>query len=171
MNGTDMLIDFAQRPGQALGFFADRLDATVLNSHPAGQDNSPAWLLWHAARQWDMQLSDLSGREQVWSSQGFAKRSELAGASDRMGFGDTPEQARAIRVDDAAVLVELLAAVADATEDYVRSLSDTDLDDVVDRDWDPPVTRGQRLVSIINDASEHVAQAAYVVGMDRSQLS
>jgi len=34
----------------------------------------------------------------------------------------------------------------------------------VDQSWDPPVTCGVRLISIIDDAAQHVGQAAYVVG-------
>jgi hypothetical protein len=35
----------------------------------------------------------------------------------------------------------------------------------VDRRWDPPVTLGVRLVSILGDDLEHVGQAAYVRGI------
>jgi hypothetical protein len=36
---------------------------------------------------------------------------------------------------------------------------------VVDRRWDPPVTLGVRLVSVVNDCAQHVGQAAYVRGL------
>ena len=36
-----------------------------------------------------------------------------------------------------------------------------DLVGVVDRSWDPPVTLGVRLVSILDDGTQHVGQAAY----------
>jgi hypothetical protein len=49
--------------------------------------------------------------------------------------------------------------------DYVAQLSPTDLDDIVDVRWDPPVTRGVRIVSTIDDAVAHVAQAAYLRGL------
>ena len=39
------------------------------------------------------------------------------------------------------------------------------LDRVVDESWDPPVTLGVRLVSILNDDTQHVGQAAYVRGL------
>jgi hypothetical protein len=48
---------------------------------------------------------------------------------------------------------------------FVRSLSDSDLDRVVDRSWDPPVTVAIRLVSVIADDLQHVGQAAYVRGI------
>ena len=45
----------------------------------------------------------------------------------------------------------------------LRSTPD-DLDRVVDRRWDPPVTLGVRLVSIADDSLQHAGQAAYVRG-------
>jgi hypothetical protein len=51
------------------------------------------------------------------------------------------------------------------TLDYLAGLSAEDLDRVVDERWDPPVTLGVRLVSVVNDATQHVGQAAYVRGL------
>ena len=50
-------------------------------------------------------------------------------------------------------------------DDHLGTLTVADLDDVIDEEWDPPVTRGARLVSIVDDAIQHLAQAAYVLGM------
>ena len=47
----------------------------------------------------------------------------------------------------------------------LEGLSATDLDRVVDKRWDPPVTMGVRLVSIADDCLQHVGQAAYVRGL------
>ena len=47
----------------------------------------------------------------------------------------------------------------------LRTLSPADLDRVVDRNWDPPVTLGVRLISIVDDCVQHVGQAAYVRGL------
>ena len=60
-----------------------------------------------------------------------------------------------------------LQAATDALVAYLRTLSDEDLDDVIDTSWDPPVTRGVRIASMIDDAAQHIGQAAYVVGMPR----
>ena len=40
-----------------------------------------------------------------------------------------------------------------------------DLERVVDDRWDPPVTLGVRLVSVLSDDLQHVGQAAYVRGL------
>jgi len=36
---------------------------------------------------------------------------------------------------------------------------------VIDTSWTPHVTRGVRLVSMIDDAAQHVGQAAYAAGI------
>ena len=47
----------------------------------------------------------------------------------------------------------------------MKTLSGDDLDRVVDRRWDPPVTLGVRLVSVVGDDLQHVGQAAFVRGL------
>ena len=54
-----------------------------------------------------------------------------------------------------------------ATCDYVRGLTDSDLDRVVDDNWDPPVTLAVRLVSVLSDDLQHVGQAAYLLGLSK----
>ena len=60
-------------------------------------------------------------------------------------------------------------AVHERTIDYLRSLTAEDLDRIVDRRWDPPVTLGVRLVSTLADCLQHVGQAAYVKGLGCAQ--
>jgi hypothetical protein len=48
---------------------------------------------------------------------------------------------------------------------YVDGLTDADLDRVVDRRWDPPVTLGVRLVSVADDDLQHAGQAAFARGV------
>jgi hypothetical protein len=62
-------------------------------------------------------------------------------------------------------LVEYFDAVHAQTQEFVATLSAEDLDRVVDTRWDPPITLGVRLVSVIADDLQHIGQAAYVRGM------
>jgi hypothetical protein len=39
----------------------------------------------------------------------------------------------------------------------------------VDTSWDPPVTLGVRLISVISDDLQHVGQAAYLRGLLAAQ--
>ncbi|PNE16494.1 hypothetical protein B1H26_24895 [Amycolatopsis sp. BJA-103] len=47
----------------------------------------------------------------------------------------------------------------------VACLGEADLDRIVDDAWDPPVTLGVRLVSVLSDDLQHAGQAAYVRGL------
>ena len=63
------------------------------------------------------------------------------------------------------VLIGYLNAVEARTRSLLEGVKADDLDRVVDRRWDPPVTMGVRLVSIADDCLEHIGQAAYVRGL------
>ncbi|WP_029089484.1 mycothiol transferase [Brevibacterium album] len=164
MDARDVLIEAAGRPAEAARALRGSLARGALNVHPANHPNSPAWLLWHSGRELDSQLSELTGASEVWTGRAFSERSGLGALGESIGLGHTGEQARAIAVDDPDVLLDYLTAVTEELCAYVRTLREADLDTVIDESWDPPVTRGVRLVSMIDDAVQHVGQAAYAAG-------
>ena len=165
MDALDILRDLTSRPRTAAAALAGQLNPVSLNARPGGHDNSVAWLLWHTGREIDAQLADLTGGEQVWTAHGFDARFALGELGDTVGYGHTPAEARRIVVEDGPGLLAYIDAALAALEHYLGTLSQEDLADVVDEQWDPPVTRGARLVSILDDAAQHIAQAAYVLGM------
>lgn len=165
MNSTDILLDLASRPGQALRALASSLTPELLNAHPGDHDNSIAWLLWHTGREIDVQLSMLSGEDEVWTAQDFKTQFDLGELGDGVGYKHSPEDARAIIVSDAQLLIKYVNAALSALIAYIKTLSEDDLSEVIDTSWEPAVTRGARLVSIVDDAAQHVAQAAYIAGM------
>jgi uncharacterized damage-inducible protein DinB len=71
----------------------------------------------------------------------------------------------AVRIASPDLVLEYGAAVHEQTVRFLQGLSDEDLDRVVDTRWDPPVTLGVRLVSVLSDDLQHVGQAAYVRGL------
>lgn len=164
MDATAVLINLARRPQEAAEMLRGKLGPELLNAHPH-HDNSIAWLLWHAAREIDVQLAALTGNESVWIAEGYAEKFGLDVEPGDLGYGHTPEQARAIVVRDGDLLIDHLSAVVEAQVAFIGSLSETDLARIIDEHWDPVVTLGVRLVSISADALEHVAQATYVAGM------
>ena len=164
MDAIDILKDLADRPRQAAEALRPALTPELLNAHPH-HDNSVAWLLWHAARELDEQLADLSGEEAVWTAQGFDRRFGLGLGPHEMGYGHTPDEARAITAEDPELLLEHLGAVVEAQLAYLDRIDATALAEIIDENWEPPVTRGSRIVSISVDAAEHVAQAAYITGI------
>ena len=100
----------------------------------------------------------------VWTAAGFASRFGLPFAPSDIGFGHSSDEVAAVRAD-ADLLSAYLSAVHAQTVAFIEGLEPEDLDQVVDTSWDPPVTLGVRLVSVVNDDSQHLGQAAYVRGL------
>lgn len=161
MNTKELFQDLAKRPVDAAKNLP-ALTAEQLNAHPGDHPNSVAWLLWHSGREVDVQLADLTSQPQLWED--YRTKFDLGEIGDSLGLGHTPEQAAQVRVDDQDLLVDYLEATLTALNDYAGKQSEAGLSEVIDDNWDPPVTRGARLISIIDDAIQHVGQAAYAAG-------
>lgn len=165
MDAIALLTDAAARcPGAAdavLGGISDE----ALHAMPEGRGNSIAWLVWHAARQMDYQLAELSAAPQVWETGEWGVRLGIDRDSTAIGFGDSLDEVAGLRVKDPGALRDYLGAVVAALTAHIGGLSSAQLDDVVDTRWDPPVLRGVRLVSMIDDAVAHLGQAAYARGL------
>ena len=143
------------------GIAAD-LDDETLHHRPGGTGNPVGWLLWHLARVQDDHVADLAGTEQVWER--WRERFGLPFAPDATGYGQSAADVGKVRTDGER-LAGYHADVHRATLDYLDTLTAEELDRVVDPDWDPPVTAGVRLVSVIGDALQHLGQAAYLRGL------
>jgi hypothetical protein len=82
-----------------------------------------------------------------------------------IGYGHTTEQVAAVPAHDPALLAQYHDAVVERTLAFLGRLEAEDLDRIVDRRWDPPVTMGARLVSVIGDDYQHAGQAHYLRGL------
>jgi Protein of unknown function (DUF664) len=133
---------------------------------PTGAANSIAWLIWHSARQQDLQLCDIAGTEQVWFRDGWVDRFGLDLPRNDSGFGHGPDEVGRVRAS-ADLLAGYYHGVHKVTLEYIASVTPDELSRIVDRRWNPPVTASARLVSIIGDSSQHLGQAAYVRGIVR----
>jgi hypothetical protein len=142
----------------------DGLTDDVAAFRPTENANSISWLIWHSARQHDLQLAAIADTEQVWFSGGWVDRFGLDLPRDAMGYGDGPDEVARVRAS-ADLLAGYYRAVHKVTLEYIASVTPEELDRVVDENWDPPVTAGVRLVSIIDDSAQHLGQAAYVRGI------
>ena len=164
MDAIEVFRDFAGRPAWAVDQLPE-LTSAQLNGHPAGHPNSVAWLLWHTGREIDVQLAALNDRPQVWEEEGFRGRLNLGEVGDSFGYGHEADEAAAIETGDQRMLQDYVKQTLRALIAYAESLEPAQWDEVIDHNWDPPVTRGVRLISIVDDATQHIAQAAYVAGM------
>jgi uncharacterized damage-inducible protein DinB len=127
--------------------------------------NSIAWLVWHLTRIQDDHVAAVAGRPQRWTADGWFDRFTLPFDPRATGYGHTSEEVDAVRVASGDLLAAYYDAVHDQTIAYVEGLADADLDTVVDESWDPTVTLGVRLVSVISDDLQHVGQAAILRGI------
>ena len=141
------------------------LEPDDLNRRGQPGANPIGWLAWHLLRVQDDHVAEVAGREQVWTAEGWSQRFGLPLDDDATGYGFSPDQVAAVRIEDPQLLVGNGAAVHARTAEFLQGLSDEDLDRVVDERWDPPVTLGVRLVSVLSDDLQHIGQAAYVKGL------
>ena len=110
-------------------------------------------------------MAEVAGLEQVWTAQGFHDR--FAPARTRRHRLRAHQRAGGAGPRARRLLAAYLSAVHEQTTSLPRQGDPEDLDRVVDRRWDPPVTLGVRLVSVVNDGDQHLGQAAYVRGLLR----
>jgi hypothetical protein len=142
----------------------DGLTDEVAFFRPTADANSISWLIWHSARQHDIQLSGIAGTDQVWFRDGWVDRFDLDLPRESMGYGLTSEEVGRVRAS-ADLLAGYYHAVHKSTLEYIASVTSEELGRVIDTRWDPPVTAAVRLVSIIDDSAQHLGQAAYVRGI------
>lgn len=160
MSPAELLKDAFGRIADDLPRLLDGLSEEQLTDRVGPEANTIAWLVWHLTRVQDDHVAGVAGTEQVWTAQGFA----LPFDTDATGYGQSSEEVGQVRASG-ELLTAYLQATHAATASFLDTLRDDDLDRVVDTHWDPPVTLGARLVSVINDDTQHLGQAAFVRGL------
>ena len=140
MKNTEFAMEMLERAQERFEDTFDQMTIEEANQMPAPLIKSVVWLMWHTARELDMQISDLNGTDFLWTSAGWSEKFAL----------DLP--------DDTP---DYLAASIEFTKEYLKQLDESSLNDVIDTNWDPPVTRQVRIVSAIDDAVMHSGQAVY----------
>lgn len=165
MDVAELMLELYGRIPPLAAQAVDGLDATQLRERVTPDANPIAWLVWHTGRVQDHHIAEVIEAEQIWLGRDYAARVGLAPDPDNTGYGHTSEEVAAVAPDGPEVLLEYLNAVYARTSAYLASLTPGDLERIVDRRWDPPVTLGVRLVSIAEDGLQHMGQAAYVRGL------
>jgi len=164
MNVSELLADALGRVREQLPDVVAGLGDDDLAWRPDPGANSIAWLVWHLSRIEDDHVSGVAGTEQVWMSGGWYDRFALPFEPHAHGYGMSTGDVAKVRAS-ADLLAGYYDAVASATAAYVATLAPDDLDRVVDDTWDPPVTLGVRLVSVVDEVNAHLGQAQYVRGL------
>jgi uncharacterized damage-inducible protein DinB len=161
---AELLQDLFDRVAANVHGAVEGLDADALAARLDADANSIAWLVWHLTRVQDDHVSEVAGTEQTWTADGWATRFGLPFPDGAIGYGQSSEEVGKVRAD-AGLLLGYYDAVHARTLAYLQTLTDDDLDRVVDRHWDPPVTLGVRLISVADDDIQHSGQAAFVRGV------
>ena len=165
MDVSELLEEAYSRVHEHVHGVVDGLSAEDLVTSPEPGANTIGWLVWHLTRVQDHHVAELLERPQVWEEDGWPARFGLDPDPGNTGYSHSPEQVASVRPESIQALVGYYDAVEARTLELLRSTSPEELDRVVDTRWDPPVTLGVRLVSIVDDDIQHAGQAAYVKGL------
>ncbi|OFI50498.1 hypothetical protein BG261_01065 [Floricoccus tropicus] len=173
MEYLDMIVEAVERGHERFLSVLEGLTVEQVNDFPAKNIapsiKSVAWLSWHTAREMDYQISELKGTNPLWLVNGWKEKFNLDLPDDTEDWHHTPEQAAKVKVSDVDLLRGYLEDAANLTKEYLKTINENELDDIVDKNWNPPVSRGARLVSVIDDLAMHSGQVIYsrrLLGLD-----
>ncbi len=166
MDVAEVYVDAFGRVADSVHGVLDALSQDELVARLDEDANSICWLVWHLTRIEDDHVAHAAETDQIWITGGWQERFALPFDPRDTGYGHHSAEVAAVS-SSVPLLLGYFDAVHEAVISYVSTLSPDDLDRVVDRRWDPPVTLGVRLVSVIGDALAHVGQAEFVRGVLR----
>jgi len=169
MSPAELLKDAFGRIVEGGTAVVDGLTDDQLTHRVAPEANTIAWLVWHLTRVQDAQIAEVAGHDQVWTAEGYAERFGLPFDTEATGYGQSPDEVGQVKVSG-ELLAAYLRATHQATSRWLSLVTANQLEKVVDERWDPPVTLGVRLVSVLEDDAQHLGQANYVRGiLEREQ--
>ncbi len=165
MDVGGVLVELYGRVPELARGAVEGLDVAALVARPGPDANPIGWLVWHVARVQDHHLSGVMDADQIWVTADWASTFGLDADPSNTGYDHDAAAVERVQPDGADALIGYLDAVSARTASYLAGLTDEDLDRIVDQRWDPPVTLGVRLVSVADDALQHLGQAAYARGL------
>ena len=160
MKETQLTIETLQRAQERFEETLAQMSIAEANTMPEPLIKSVSWLIWHTAREIDLQISALADQEPLWLAD-WTKRFALDLPDDTEDWRHTPEEAAKVIVNQKELLVDYLSASVELAVNYLQSIDETSLSEVIDENWTPAVTRQARIVSIVDDAVMHSGQAVY----------
>ena len=165
MDVPDILLEFYGRIAPLARASVEGLTPDQLCKSPTPGTNNIGWLVWHLARVQDHHFAEAFEINQVWVDGDWGPRFGLQSDPANIGYGLSADEMARVKPDQLSAPLDYLDAVEAQTHPMIKALSSGDLDRIVDRRWDPPVSLGVRLVSVADDGLQHVGQASYLRGM------
>lgn len=161
MKQTKMTTDTLLRAQERFEDTLQQMNVTEANTMPKPLIKSVSWLMWHTARELDYQFAQLNNSEPLWTSAGWTQKFNLDLPDDTQDYCHTPEQAKKVVVSDKNLLSDYLEASITFVCNYLDTLDEETLSEIIDKNWTPPVTKAVRIVSAVDDAVMHSGQAVY----------
>lgn len=131
-----------------------------------------SWLVWHLSRVQDANFSALMNKNQLWIADGWHARFGMPPEPRDYGSGhrQTRAQVDAFTITDKELLLAYLDAVFAQTKSYLSTVSNDDLNHVLDEpQYQPLPTLSIRLASVINCNTRHAGQIEYLRGLIKHQ--
>lgn len=161
MNGVEMLRQQFEGAAQVLGATLNDCPAEIVNAKPAGTANSIAASVAHLVFGLD-RMVNVSRGATTYESAGFASR---IGLEMPAGPFMNEEWAKGVKLDLAS-FQEYTNAVFAATDEYLQSLSDADLDREVEFVPGQKTTVGRLLGRIgVFHLGFHIGEASAIKGV------
>jgi uncharacterized damage-inducible protein DinB len=164
MDVSGYLVELYGRLPDLVRHAVEGLDDEDLVTPPEPGANTIAWLVWHLTRVQDHHIAELLDEPQRYLGDAWYERFGRDPDPQDHGYGHSEADVLSVR-GTAADLIGYYDSVHERTIEYLGRLQPADLDTVVDESWDPPVTMGVRLASLVSDCLQHAGQAAYVRGL------
>ena len=167
MTWHEMIMDIFDRIAAQMAQVLEDLTPKQLNRQPARDANTIGWLTWHLTRSHDRNMSELMGLEQIWISEGWYARFNCNPNPSETGYHHTAREMKAFKAPDSLTIIEYHRSVLERIKDYIANHLE---EAVLEQEMYSPTFNSSRptyrvITGVINDALQHVGQAAYVRGL------
>jgi len=165
-SGSIVLLDSFERVRDSLHRLLPDLTQDELDREP---HPSIGWLTWRLTRVMDNNLTRLSGRDQLWMSEGWAQKFGMKGEPFDFGRGaaHNREQVRAFSASS-ELLLGYHDATFDVTKSYLENVSEQELArELQEPQYTPLPTVSVRLVSVLENALHNAGMIGYLKAYHR----
>lgn len=167
-----LLRDGFTRVQEGIESLLEQATEPMLGFRASSTANPIGWLVWHLSRVQDDHFADLGSAldlgipaGQCWITDDWVSRFELPYDAKDTGFGHSSDEVAAFGKYEVGLLLGYHTDVHGQASKILAALKDSDLGEVIDTRWDPAVTAGSRLVSILGETTSHLGQAQLVRGI------
>ena len=171
MKWQDLIAETYRRLSEEYENVLDGLTIDDLHKRPAKDANTIGWLLWHTARSYDRTVGDVMHGEQLWTKDKWYIKFNRNSDPNDTGYLHSPREVGHLYIPDIETLRDYQRAVIKVSIEYIKKLSEEELDRDCPISNHPgtTATAGRRIIGNINDCYQHLGQAAYVRGLIKGQ--